>query len=113
MSQETSRFGKYCRDVFHSATPYLLLAVIVAGTGNLTGGAGSRDGGLTGENAANVRVTGAGGFYGGLVVILCALSSITSAAYRRFRLAYVFLVLATAVFLFRTVNKFLGTLPWP
>jgi hypothetical protein len=113
MSQESSRFGKHCRDVFHSAMPYLLLAVIVVGTGDLTVGGGSSDGGQMGENAANVRVTDAGGFYGALVVILCALSSITSAAYRRFRLAYFFLVLATAAFLFRTANKLSWVFPWP
>jgi hypothetical protein len=113
MSQENGRFKNYCRDVFHSAKPYLLLVVIVVGTGNLTVGGGGCDGGLTGKNAADVTVTHAGGFYGALAVILCALSSIASAAYRRFCVAYLFLVLATAAFLFRTANKLSWIFPWP
>jgi hypothetical protein len=112
MTKENTRFANYCRDVFHSAAPYLVLAVIVLGTGNPIFGDGRSGGGPTGESVTGIRTTYAGGSYGAPAAILCALSSITSVAYRRFRLAYVLLVLATAVFLFRTATKYFPTLLW-
>jgi hypothetical protein len=105
--ERDGRFETFWRTALFRAAPTVLFGVILVGAVSLileevvtveSASAGGYVEYFIEHGEANLR-----GTFGTLVMALSALSSVTSAARRRFRLAWLFLVLGTAVFVFRSV----------